>query len=381
VTEHFVPGTKLAIASLPKVSLHDHLDGGLRPQTILEIADAEGVAMPADPETGAPIDDEKRLGAWFAEKCDSGSLVEYLTTFDITTAVMQTAEGLSRVAREFVEDLADDGVIYGEIRWAPEQHLSRGLSLDGAVEAVQAGLEEGVRLVAESGRRIQVGQLVSAMRHLDRGLEIAQLALRHRHAGAVGFDIAGPEAGFPPSRMRDAFELLAQEMFPATVHAGEADGVESIRSALVDGRALRLGHGVRIAEDIGNLGASSAEDATLGPVARWVLERQIPLETSPSSNLQTGAIAAWGHDIAHHPLDALYRLGFAVTVNTDNRLMSQTTLTRELSLVSDAFGYGLDDLLLLQLNAASGAFLSYADKERVIDQLVTAYSSPSTPEV
>ena len=370
-----VPGTDIDLASLPKISLHDHLDGGLRPATILELAEKDGVRLPEDPSTGNPISDAARLGQWFADQSDSGSLVEYLKTFDITTAVMQTEESLARVAREFVEDLADDGVIYGEIRWAPEQHCSRGLSIDQAFEAVQAGIEEGISRVEASGRSIMVGQLPSAMRHLDRGLEIAQLALRHRTKGAVGFDIAGPEAGFPPSRMKDAFELLAKEMFPVTVHAGEADGVESIRSAVVDGRALRLGHGVRIAEDIANLKARNPDEADLGEVARWVLERQIPLETSPSSNLQTGAITTWGSSMKDHPFDPLYRLGFAVTVNTDNRLMSSTTLTKELFFLCEAFGYGMEDLLAFQLNAASGAFLHYSDKEKIIDSLVSAYSA------
>jgi len=375
VSMYLIPGTDIDIQTLPKISLHDHLDGGLRPQTILELADQDGVTLPQDPETGKPIDDALRLGQWFADQSDSGSLVEYLKTFDITTGVMQTTEGLTRVGREFVEDLADDGVIYGEIRWAPEQHLTRGLSLDDAVEAVQEGLAQGVTSAADSGHTIQVGQLISAMRHLDRGVEIAQLALRHRDKGAVGFDIAGPEVGFPPSRMSEAFDLLAANMFPVTVHAGEAAGIESIRSALVDGRTLRLGHGVRIAEGIAHLGADSAKAAGLGEVARWVLERQIPLETSPSSNLQTGAVAAWGTEMAHHPFDHLYRLGFAVTVNTDNRLMSSTTLTKELSLLAEAFGYGLDDLLAFQLNAAAGAFMTFEAKDSVIDSLVRAYSA------
>ncbi len=374
MSEYLIPGTDIDIQKLPKVSLHDHLDGGLRPHTILELADADGVDMPEDPETGKPIDIAARLGQWFADQSDSGSLVEYLKTFDITTGVMQTAEGLVRVAREFVEDLADDGVIYGEIRWAPEQHLQRGLSLDAAVEAVQEGLTQGVINAADSGRTIQVGQLISAMRHLDRGVEIAQLALRHRDKGAVGFDIAGPEAGFPPSRMREAFDLLAANMFPVTVHAGEADGIESIRSALVDGRALRLGHGVRIAEDIAHLGADSAEEAGLGEVAKWVLERQIPLETSPSSNLQTGAVAAWGTEMDHHPFGHLYRLGFAVTVNTDNRLMSSTTLTKELGTLMISFGYGLETLFDFQINAARAAFLSFGDRQGLVQKIEEARS-------
>ncbi len=355
---HIVDGVDLRV--LPKVSLHDHLDGGLRPRTIIELAEPLGLELPAT--------DADALAAWFAEKSDSGSLVEYLKTFDVTTAVMQTQEGLTRVAREFVEDLAEDGVVWGEVRWAPEQHLSRGLSLDDAVEAVQEGLAQGMELAAEAGHGIRVGQLVSAMRHTDRGLEIAELALRHRDRGAVGFDIAGPEAGFPPSRFADAFDLLARECFPATVHAGEADGLESIRGALVDGHALRLGHGVRIAEDITiESQDDEASYVSLGRLAQWVKDRGIPLETSPSSNLQTGAIAAWGDDLTAHPFDLLYQLGFRVTVNTDNRLMSATTLTRELSLLSDAFGYGLDDLLTFQLNAAEAAFLPLEERAELVE--------------
>ncbi|MFP7834076.1 adenosine deaminase [Marisediminicola sp. LYQ134] len=348
------------ISALPKISLHDHLDGGLRPQTIIELADATDIALPEM--------DAAKLGAWFADNADSGSLVDYLKTFDVTTAVMQTREGLVRVASEFVQDLAADGVIYGEVRWAPEQHLTRGLSLDEAVEAVQEGITHGIDAALHTGHRIRIGQLVSAMRHADRGLEIAQLAVRHRDAGVVGFDIAGAEAGFPASNMRDAFDYLALHLFPTTVHAGEADGVDSIRSALFDGRALRLGHGVRIAEDI-EVDREDAENAyvTLGAVAQWVKDRQIPLELSPQSNLQTGAIAAFGDDLIDHPFDLLYQLGFHVTVNTDNRLMSNTSLSKELALLSETFDYDLDDLEVFQLNAAAAAFLPHEEREELAD--------------
>ncbi|MFT4775294.1 MAG: adenosine deaminase [Pontimonas sp.] len=374
MSDYSVPGTKIDIQSLPKVSLHDHLDGGLRPGTILELAETAGAAMPEDPATGAPIDQAERLGQWFADQSDSGSLVEYLKTFDVTLSVMQTEDGLQRIAKEFVEDLIDDGVIYGEIRWAPEQHLQNGLSLDGAVEAVQAGLNEAVAAAVKNGDHIQVGQIISAMRQNNRSMDIANLALRHREKGAVGFDTAGPEAGFPASRFIEAFTLLANEMFPVTIHAGEADGIESIRGALVDGHALRLGHGVRIAEEIAVLGSENADLAGLGPVARWVLERGIPLEVSPSSNLQTGAIAAWGSEIGDHPFDALYKLGFAVTVNTDNRLMSSTTLTKELFMLSNQWSYGMSELLEFQLNAASASFARWDDKEALVDRLVNAYA-------
>lgn len=355
-------------ATLPKVSLHDHLDGGLRPATVFELAREAGIELAAD--------DPDALGAWFRDRADSGSLVEYLRTFDVTTAVMQTASQLERVAREFVLDLADDGVLYGEVRWAPEQHLTRGLTLDAAVEAVQRGLDDGVELVRQGGRVIRVGQLVSAMRHADRALEIAELAVRHRDRGVVGFDIAGAEAGFPASRHRVAFDYLAEHQFPATVHAGEADGIDSIRSALFDGRALRIGHGVRIADDL----VVEREDAdhsyvTVGRVARWVRDRQIPLELSPSSNLQTGAIAAWGETLEDHPFDLLYQLGFQVTVNTDNRLMSDTSLSKELALLTETFDYDLDDLLTFQLNAAEAAFLPLEDREELTEQIAQGFEA------
>ncbi|QKJ20065.1 adenosine deaminase [Microbacterium hominis] len=350
----------VSIRSLPKVSLHDHLDGGLRPDTIIELADAIGLDVP-ESDGGA-------LADWFAEKSDSGSLVEYLKTFDLTTAVMQTREGLTRVAREFVEDLAADGVIYGEVRWAPEQHLARGLSLEEVVDAVQEGIEEGEDAAESAGRDIRVGQLITAMRHTDRSLEIAKLAVDWRGRGAVGFDIAGPEDGFPPSKHRAAFDYLAGEFFPATVHAGEAAGLDSIRSALIDGRALRLGHGVRLAEDLEVVSREGEEVfVQFGDLARWVRDREIPLELSPSSNLQTGAIERWGTAMEDHPFDLLYQLGFAVTVNVDNRLQSGTSLTRELALLAETFEYDLDDLEVFQLNAAAGAFLAVEDREELIE--------------
>jgi len=356
----------LSLRGLPKISLHDHLDGGVRPETIIELGDEIGLELPESDGTA--------LADWFAQKSDSGSLVEYLKTFDLTTAVMQTPEGLRRVAREFVEDLAADGVIYGEVRWAPEQHLTRGLSLEEAVDAVQTGIEEGEEAAEDRGHDIRVGQLITAMRHTDRSLEIAKLAVSWRERGAVGFDIAGPEDGFLPSRHRAAFDYLASEFFPTTVHAGEAAGLESIRSAIIDGRALRLGHGVRIAQDLEII--SRAGDEVLvqfGDLARWVRDREITLELSPSSNLQTGAVAAWGEELGDHPFDLLYQLGFSVTVNVDNRTMSRTSLTRELALLVDAFEYDLDDLETFQLNAAAGAFLPIEEREELIELIAEGF--------
>ncbi|WEK60324.1 MAG: adenosine deaminase [Candidatus Microbacterium colombiense] len=356
-----------SLRSLPKVSLHDHLDGAVRPATIVELADAVGLELP---ET-----DAARLARWVAKKSDSGSLVEYLKTFDVTIGVMQTAEGLTRVAREFVQDLAADGVIYGEMRWAPEQHLTRGLTLEQTVEAVQQGIEEGEDAADRAGHSIRVGQLITAMRHTARSREIAELAVAFRGRGAVGFDIAGPEDGFPASGHRAAFDYLAENFFPVTVHAGEAAGLASIRSALVDGRALRLGHGVRIAEDLQVITEEGDEvQVQFGDLARWVRDREIPLELSPSSNLQTGAITAWGKTLADHPFDLLYQLGFSVTVNVDNRTMSGTSLTRELALLVEAFEYDLDDLEAFQFNAASAAFLPVEEREELVEMIAEGFA-------
>jgi adenosine deaminase len=364
--QYALGATRININALPKISLHDHLDGGLRPGTIIELADAIGLEIPKT--------DADELGEWFEDSADSGSLVSYLSTFDVTIGVMQNAEGLSRVAREFVQDLAADGVIYGEVRWAPEQHVSKGLSLDETVEAVQTGIEQGISDVRGSGKNIRIGQLVTAMRHADRALEIAELAVRHRDRGVVGFDIAGAELGFPAGNHRAAFDYLAQNFFPVTVHAGEADGLDSIRGALFDGRALRLGHGVRLAEDI-RVESSDDENTfvAVGQLAQWVKDREIALELSPSSNLQTGAIAAWGDELEDHPFDLLYQLGFLVTVNTDNRLMSNTSLSRELALLSDAFGYDLADFEVFQLNAAAATFLPLDERQDLADTISAGF--------
>lgn len=354
------------ISKLPKISLHDHLDGGLRPQTIIELAEEIGLELPA---TNA-----KDLNQWFLESANSGSLVEYLKTFDITTAVMQTKHGLTRVAREFVEDLHKDGVIYGEIRWAPEQHLAKGLSLDEVVDAVQDGLDEGAAIVEEAGGYIRTGQLVTAMRHNNRGLEIAELAVRHRDNGVVGFDIAGAEAGFPASNHKEAFDYLAENMFPTTVHAGEADGVESIRDAIVAGRTLRLGHGVRIYQDLLMREEDGRDYVQLGEVAEWVHFRQIALELCPTSNMQTGAVADLGDEYVDHPVAILFDLGFRVTISPDNRLMSGTSVTHELEQLVEHFEFDLDDLEQLQLNAAEASFQTLDAREELMELIQEGFA-------
>jgi adenosine deaminase len=345
------------LQAFPKVSLHDHLDGGLRPQTIIELAADTGHVLPAD-----NADD---LGRWFAKSANSGSLIRYLATFDQTIAVLQTAPSLRRVAAEFVEDLAADGVIYGEARWAPEQHLRAGLTAPEAVEAVRDGLAEGVAACRARGYEIEVRQLVTAMRQAEPTQDIAELALSYRHDGVAGFDIAGPENGYPPSRFLDSFKLLRRQSAYYTIHAGEAGGCEYIWEAVQVCGANRIGHGVAIIEDIQQ---DEAGGATLGDFAAYLLNEQIPLEMCPSSNVQTGTAAS----IAEHPIHRLDRLGFRVTVNPDNRLMSATTLTREFGLLAEAFDYSLEDVRRLGINAAKSVFAPYDVRKALIARIAAA---------
>ncbi|MCX4724293.1 adenosine deaminase [Streptomyces sp. NPDC090052] len=344
------------IGRAPKVLLHDHLDGGLRPGTIIEIARATGY-------TALPETDADKLGVWFREAADSGSLERYLETFAHTCAVMQTREALVRVAAECAEDLAKDGVVYAEVRYAPEQHLEGGLTLEEVVEAVNEGFREGERLARENGDRIRVGALLTAMRHAARALEIAELANRYRDLGVVGFDIAGAEAGFPPTRHLDAFEYLKRENNHFTIHAGEAFGLPSIWQALQWCGADRLGHGVRIIDDI-----EVADDGTvkLGRLASYVRDKRIPLEMCPTSNLQTGAADSYGE----HPIGLLRKLHFRTTVNTDNRLMSGTTMTHEFEHLVDAFGYTLDDMQWFTVNAMKSAFIPFDERLAMINDVI-----------
>lgn len=354
------------IAGLPKVLLHDHLDGGLRPATVAELA--------AEVRHPLPTTDAEELGEWFVRAADSGSLERYLETFEHTVAVMQSAEALRRVAREAVLDLAADRVVYAELRYAPEQHLERGLTLQDVVDAVQDGLDQGVAEAEEAGRAIRVGTLLTAMRHADRGEEIARLALANRDVGVVGFDIAGAEAGFPPTRHLGAFQLLRRENFPFTIHAGEAVGPESIWEAIQLCGAVRIGHGVRIIDDLAFEGYDSDGFplARLGRLASWVRERQVPLEVCPHSNVQTGAAPS----IAEHPITLLRDLGFTVTINTDNRLMSGTSMTHEMTgLVAEA-GWTLGDLEAATLAAAFNAFASYdVLRQVVMEQVVPGFAA------
>jgi len=433
------------IPSLPKVLLHDHLDGGLRPQTIIDLAADIGHQLPTrdpnelaawfsagsddgrSPGHGAPpsrhparnaVEAQDRAGgreAAVPKACGAasdgdavgifGTLEQYLETFAHTTAVMQTADALARVAREAVLDLAADGVVYTEQRWAPEQHLVGGLSLDEAVAAVQLGLQEGMAEAATQGKKIYAYQLLCAMRQNDRWEEIADLAIRwvdkargldtpacgghstdgmaargldtpacggHSTDGmapgaVVGFDLAGPEAGFPPSGPQsDIWLRLVEAGVPVTIHAGEGDGVESIASAVQVGRALRLGHGVRIIDDVAASGG--AAEPELGPIATWVRDRRIPLEVAVRSNIQTRAAGAT--TVANHPITQLSADGFAVTINTDNRLMSRTSMSTEMRGLVEQAGWTLLDLYVATVTAAKHAFIHYPQRQQLIRELI-----------
>ncbi|MGW5373212.1 adenosine deaminase [Streptomyces sp. NPDC004009] len=338
------------IRRLPKAVLHDHLDGGLRPATVVELAAAVGHTLPAT--------DPDELAAWYFEAANSGDLVRYIATFEHTLAVMQNREGLLRVAEEYVLDLAADGVVYAEVRYAPELNTRGGLSLSEVVEAVQEGLAAGMAKAAAAGTPVRVGTLLCGMRMFDRVREAADLAVAYRDAGVVGFDIAGAEDGFPPADHLDAFEHLRRESVPFTIHAGEAHGLPSIHQALQVCGAQRIGHGVRITEDI--------VDGKLGRLAGWVRDRRIPLEMCPTSNLQTGAAAS----IAEHPITALKDLGFRVTLNTDNRLVSGTTMTREMSLLVEEAGWTVEDLRTVTVNAVKSAFIPFDERRALVEDVV-----------
>jgi adenosine deaminase len=344
------------IRAVPKVLLHDHLDGGLRPATVVELAAEQGYR-------DLPTSDPDELAAWFVAAVPNRDLVRYLEGFVHTVGVMQTREALERVAVECVEDLGDDGIVYAEVRFAPELHTERGLTLDQVVESVLTGFDRAMAAAAAAGRPIIVRTLLSAMRTADRSREIAELAVRYRDAGVAGFDVAGPEAGYPPTGHLDAFHLVQRENFHATLHAGEAFGLPSIWQAIQWCNAERLGHGVRIVDDIV---VDPDGVASLGRLAAYVRDRRIPLEMCPTSNVHTGAAAS----LAEHPIGLLRRLRFRVTVNTDNRLMSGISLSSELAELAETFDWSWRDINWLTINAMKSAFCPFDDRLALIDGMI-----------
>jgi adenosine deaminase len=348
--------TLAEIRTVPKVLLHDHLDGGLRPRTVLDLAHETGYR-------GLPADNEDELTQRLTEGAHRGHLEIYLDAFRHTVGVMQTTDALRRVAAECAEDLAADGIVYAEVRFAPELHTERGLTLDEVVEAVLDGFRQGSANQAREGHGITVYALLTAMRTAARSLEIAELAVRYRDRGVVGFDIAGAEAGWPPSRHLDAFQYIKRENFHITIHAGEGFGLPSIWEAVQWCGTERLGHGVRIVDDIQ---ISREGNVRLGRLAAYIRDRRIPLEMCPTSNVQTGAAPS----VALHPIRLLRQLSFRVTVNTDNRLMSQVTLSSEFHRLTEEFGYGWTDIEWLTVNAMKSAFAGFDERLHLINTVI-----------
>ena len=303
-----------------------------------------------------------KLADWFEESCNSGSLVRYLETFEHTIAVMQTKEAIIRVARECALDLARDGVVYAEVRGAPELFTQKSLTLDEVIEATSEGYRLGVKDAAAEGFKIRVESLLCALRQNDQAQIVAEKVVKYRDLGVVGFDIAGPEDGFPPTNQLDTFNYLRQEDAHFTIHAGEAYGLPSIWQAIQMCGAERLGHGVRIIEDIDFTGAKPK----LGRLSAYVRDRRIPLELCPTSNLQTGA----AKDIASHPIGALAKLRFRVTLNTDNRLMSRTSMSHEMEEVVKAFDWNFQDLQRVTINALKSSFIPFEERLAIIDEVV-----------
>ncbi|MGL4400481.1 MAG: adenosine deaminase [Luteolibacter sp.] len=335
------------IRQLPKVLLHEHLDGGLRPSTVIALAAELRYA-------GLPTTDPTDLAAWFHRGAQRGNLPEYLEGFLHTTSVMQTPEALERVAFEFMEDMHHDGVVYAEVRFAPVYHTLRGLTQDEVVAAVVAGLARG-----GSTYGVEWGLIICAMRNLQNSLEAAELAIRNRDIGVVGFDLAGGEDGYPPKKHVAAFQAIERANFAITIHAGEAYGPESIWQALQYCGAHRLGHATRLREDIAVLPDGSLK---LGTLAQFILDRRIPLEMCLLSNLHTGACLS----LEAHPFATFFRKGFRVCLNTDDRLMSNTSMTLETTLATELFDLSLDDLEKLSLNAVKSAFAPFEKRLKLI---------------
>ena len=344
------------IRRAPKALLHDHLDGGLRPETVVDLAREHGYR-------DLPTKDPAELAAWFRRGADRKSLELYLETFAHTVGVMQERDAIVRVAAECAEDLAADGVVYAEVRYAPELSVAHGLTLDEVIEANLEGFRVGMDRAAAAGRPIVMKAIVTAMRQAARSVEVAEAAVRWRDAGVVGFDIAGPEAGYRPTRHLDAFEYVRRENFHITIHAGESFGLPSIWEALQWCGAERLGHGVRIVDDITVRDDGSVE---VGRLATFVRDRRVPLEMCPTSNVHTGAATS----IETHPIDLLRRLRYRVTVNTDNRLMSNVTLSGEFEALDRAFGIGLGEMEWLTINALKSAFAAFDERLRLINEVV-----------
>ena len=336
--------------AIPKALLHDHLDGGLRVATVIELADEAGY-------TDLPSTDEDELTEWFHQN-ESGSLEMYLDSFRHTFGVMQTQDAIRRVAYEAGVDLAADGVVYAEIRFGPSLHIFNGLSREDAIEAFLDGLSAASR---ETG--IVLYGIASALRQETDSEEVAIAAARFVGEGLVGFDLAGPEAGYPADDHEPACRLAVEHGLGLTIHAGEADGIDSMWRALSHCGAQRLGHGARIVDDAV---VENGELGDLGSLARRIRDHRVPLEVSITSNLHSGTFEP---QIAH-PFGALYHAGFNVSINTDNRLMSATAASTEYRLAVEEFGLTAADLAVITTNAIDAGFGDYPTRKRLLDEVV-----------
>ena len=344
--------TEEVIKGVPKVLLHDHLDGGVRARTVIELAKEIKYNK-------LPTSDEAELAQWFYRGANKGNLVEYLQGFEHTCAVMQTKEGLTRVAYEMMEDMKKDGVCYVETRFAPVFHTSKGLYYEDVINAVLAGLEKG-----KSDFGVGFGLILCGMRNMKNTLEIAELAVNFRRDGVVGFDLAGEEGGYPPKKHIDAFQFIKRENFNITIHAGEAFGKESIWQAIQICGAHRIGHATRLVEDM--VFDKEGHIVALGPLAQYILDTRLPLEINLLSNVHTGAI----DKLENHPFPKLYKEKFRVFLNTDDRLMSDTTLTKEYTLASELYGINLDDIEKLNITAMKSSFIPYKERLNYIYNVI-----------
>ena len=336
------------IKKLPKVELHEHLDGSVRPSTVIALAEERGIKLPES--------DPQRLASWFRAGSERKSLSLYLESFSVTTSVMQDAEALKQIAEEEIEDLAADGVVYAEVRFAPSLHTKNGLSMDEVVRAVLDGMNEGRQKTGTD-----FGLILCAMRHESaaESLKVAELATAYADRGVVGFDLAGDEAGNPAKKHLEAFQYIRRKNFNITIHAGEAFGTESIWQAIQICGAHRIGHGTRLLDDMMTDGLRIIR---MGSLAHFVLDKRIPLEMCLTSNVGTGAAESYDT----HPFPLFFRSSFRVFLCTDNRLMSGTTLSREYAIASEHYGLDLADLEKLTVNAAKSAFCHHEQKLALI---------------
>ena len=344
--------TENILREVPKVLLHDHLDGGLRPQTIIELADEQNYKK-------LPTKDPRELAEWFHRGANKGNLIEYLQGFEHTCALMQTKEALERIAYEMMEDMNNDGICYVETRFAPVLHLEKKLHYDDVITAVLNGLERG-----REDFGVQFGVILCGMRNMKNSLEIAELAVNFRNKSVVGFDLAGEEGGYPPKDHLEAFQFIQRENFNITVHAGEAFGKESIWQAIQFCGAHRIGHATRLLEDV--VLDKNGDVVSLGELSQYVLDKRLPLEICLLSNVHTGAIDS----LENHPFGIFYKKKFRVFLNTDDRLMSDTTLTKEYLTATEVFGITLDDIERLNINAMKSAFIPYEERLKIIYDVI-----------